>query len=394
MKCLKPYLAFFMLMASFGLTACHDEKNMPDIIQTPVPISESIAGKWLLATSNNREWTVYEFKPSQQMTIEWSVNNSKVSGSGSYFTNDEKSSLTGTIINDQGKYIYLDWIVKRVQAYQIDIDIYGGEEGNQFLYSDALYKILGSQEMEYGSKAVPDYRKYTGTDECSGFISMDESVVAVNSSGEVECVGVGSTYLVFNTPTGHACIKVTVSDRIMTFSENMLGTWITEVKGYIWEKDVFGQDGYFYSQWSREGIYPTSDESAQGTYMIDEAAKTITVSATTPYNQKLNAEYKVTRIDKYSFNADIYSGGDKTGTFYYQRLLGSISIEPKESSQPNYLSMTGSSQISGFNSHDDGIATVDKTTGLVTGISKGITYIDVITANGTGVIEVSVGNKQ
>ena len=52
--------------------------------------------------------------------------------------------------------------------------------------------------------------------------------------------------------------------------------------------------------------------------------------------------------------------------------------------------MVGSSQITGYNSHDEKIATVDQTTGQITGVSKGITYIDVITNNGTGVIEVNV----
>lgn len=390
MKQIKLTSAFLVLIMALVITSCHDENDEPEIIQTPTTLSEGIVGEWLLASSDDQEWTVYEFKQSQQMTSEWFVNNALVSGVGSYFTNDEKLSITGTINDGRGNYIYIDWIAKEIQAYQIDIDIYGGADGNQLVSSNSLYKIVGTQEVEYNSTFDPDYRKFTGTNECSGFTSMDESIVSVNSSGTIECVGAGSTYIIFNTPAGHACLKIVVSDKVLTFSENILGTWVTDNKGYLWERDVFGQDGYFYAQWSREVIYPTSDESAQGNYTINEANKTITVSAKTPYGQRHNSEYRITKIDRFSFNADTYSGGDKTGTFYYQRILSSIQIDPNGSEQPNYSGLVGFSKISGYNSHDEKIATVDKTTGLITAISKGITYIDVITNNGTGVIEVNV----
>lgn len=390
MKLSKPITALLMLMAVVVFTACKDEKDEPETIPNPTTISDGIIGKWLLATSTSQEWTVYVFNKSQQMTSEWFVNNALVSGTGSYFTNDEKSSLSGTINDGRGNYINIDWIANKVQAYQIDIDVYGGAYGNQYLTTTSLFKIVGEQEIEYGSTYMPEYRKFTGTNDCSGFTSLDEAIITVNDSGEIECVGSGYTYVIFNTPAGHAVIKVIVSDKIKSFSESILGTWVTDNKGYIWERDVFGNDGYFYAQWSREVIYPTSDESAQGTYTIDEANRVISVSAQTPYQQKLNVEYHISSIDRYSFNADIYSGGDKTAEFYYQRVLSSITIKPQDSQQPDYLAFVGTSQILGYSSHDDKIATVDRRTGLINGISKGITYIDVITDNGTGVIEVTV----
>lgn len=390
MKQFKLISTLLMLIVALVITSCCHDKDEPEIIQTTTTLSESIVGEWLLATSNNQEWTVYEFKQSQQMTSESFINNALVSGTGSYFTNDENSSLSGTINDGRGNYTYLDWIAKKIQLYQIDIDIYGGADGNQFVSSNSLYKIVGTHEIEYDTTFDPDYRKFTGTNECSGFSSMDESIVSVNSSGTIKGVSAGNTYVIFNTPAGHACLKIVVSDKVMTFSENILGSWVTDIKGYLWERDVFGPDGYFFAQWSREVIYPTSDESAQGSYTINETNKTIVVSAKTPYDEWLNSEYRITKFDKFSFNTDVYSGGDKTGTFYFQRILSSISIEPNESEQPNYFSMVGSSQISSYSTHDEKIAVVDKTTGLITAISRGITYIDVVTSNGTGVIEVNV----
>lgn len=390
MRNLKVILTLFMLMTLAVFTACHDEKDDPTIQPTPTTLSEGIVGKWLLATSTNQEWAVYEFKKSQQMTSEWFVNNTLISGTGSFFTNDEKSTLSGTINDGRGTYIYLNWAANKIETYQIDIDVYGGDDGNQYLTATSLYKIIGEQEGEFGSTFMPEYHKFAGTNDCSDFVSIDESIAKVGTTGEIECLRAGSTYVKFNTPAGWAVIKLIVSDKIMSFSENILGTWVTDNKGYMWERDIFGEDGYFYAQWSREVIYPTSDESAQGTYTVNEIAKTISVSAETPYQQKLTSEYRITKIDKFSFDADIYSNGDKTTTIYYQRVLASITIEPQESEQPNYYSFVGASQISGYSSHDNKVATVDENSGLIIGNSKGITYIDVKTNNGTGVIEVTV----
>lgn len=391
MKISKLFSALIMLFAAVVFTGCPGPDSEPEI--TPdesIALSDGIVGKWLLGTSTDKEFTVYEFKKSQKMEMERYANNILLTGTGAYFTNDKESTLSGRIVDERESEISIDWMATKVQLYQIDIDIYGGPDGNQFVTSSSIHKILGEQEAEYGSVFTPDYRKFAGTSDCSGFTSMDESILKVNSSGEIECVGAGSTFVTFNTSVGRAVIKITVASKIMTFSENIIGTWVTDNKGYIWEKDVFGENGYFYGQWSREGIFPTSNESAQGTYTIDEGKKYIVISAETPYNMKITSELRVTKIDKYSFDTDVYASGDKTGTFYYQRVLSSITISPKDTDLPDYKTLVEPSKILGYSSHDENVATVDKNTGMITGVANGITYIDVITAEGTGVVEVNV----
>lgn len=390
MKTTKLIQVLFTLIVAIGFTCCKEKKDEPKIPQTSTVISEVITGKWLLASSTSKEWAVYDFKKSQQMTAEWFENNILYTGSGMFFTNDEKSSLTATINAGNGKEVYLDWIAKKIQAFQIDLDLYGGKGGNELIGTNYIYKITGEQEIEYGTSLKIDYRKFTGSNDCSDFISLDESIVTVSTTGEIECKGAGSTYIIFNTPAGHAAIKVNALDKILSFSENLLGTWVTDVIGYVWERDIFGENGYFYAQWSREVIFPTTNESGQGTYTIDDATKTVKVSARTPYNMLINVEYRITSYDRYSFNTDVYSGGDKTGVFYYQRVLSSIKLTPKTTEQPNYYTLVGTSKISGYNTHNEKIATVDKTTGNITAVAKGITYIDVITNNGTAVVEVNV----
>lgn len=381
----------FMFIVAIVVTGCSNPEPTPE--PTPsasITISEGIVGKWLLASSSAEEWSVYDFKKTQQMTAEWFADNAFRSGSGMFFTNDEKSTLTANINTGNGKNVYLDWVAKKILAFQIDIDLYGGNDANDLIGSTSIYRIVGEQEVEYGAKVKVDYRKFTGTNDCSNFISLNESIVTVNDSGEIECKGAGRTYIVFETPAGHAAIQINGLDKVLSFSENILGTWVTDIIGYTWERDVFGEDGYFYSQWSREVIFPTTNESAQGSYTIDETNKIIKISVKTPYGQRIQCEYHITNIDRFSFDTDVYSGGDKTGVFYYQRVLSSLTLAPKAVDQPNYVALVGASHITGFDSHNPKIATVDKNTGMITAVAKGITYIDVITNNGSAVVEVVV----
>lgn len=377
------------LSAVATATSCKDDKEeIIDPIQSQ-PVAEAIVGKWLLASSTADEWTVYEFK-NFQMTSEWMSDGIVRSGSGRYFTNDEKASLTGTIADGNENYRYLDWRITGVSAFQLNLNLYGGD-GNQLIGTDALYRIIGAQESERGTRFTPDYKVLAGTPDCSEFISLDETVVKVNAvSGEIECLAEGSTFIVFTTPAGKGVLTVSVKDKIMSLLENLQGTWVVDIVGNEWERDYFGPNGYFYSQWSRQIIYPTSGESAQGTYSVDEAKKIIYVNARTPYNQPLSAEYRITSIDRFSFNADIFSGGDQTGVYYYQKILESITLAPGKTAFPDYSALVGTVSIAGFNSHEEKTATVNQASGLITAVAKGITYIDVRTPLGVGVIEVNV----
>ena len=384
-----PILILTSLCAVFTASSCKNDNENPEQPVTSQPVAQAILGKWLLASSTATQWTTYEFKDFQ-LSSSWMVNGVVQSGTGNYFSNDEKASLTGTIVDRHENYRYLDWIITGVSAFQIDVNIYGNN-GNQLIGSDALYKIIGSQESERGTRIKPDYRIFAGTPDCSDFRSVDEAVAKVDAaSGEIECIAEGSTFIVFTTPGGKAVLTLSVKDKIISLLENIQGTWVADVKGVVWERDQFGPDGYFYAQWSREIIYPTSGESAQGTYSVDEAKKIIYVNARTPYNQPLSSEYRITDIYRYSFNTDVISGGDKVGVLYYQKILESITLAPGKTAMPDYSSLVGAVSIAGFNSHEEKTATVNQASGLITAVAKGITYIDVRTPLGVGVIEVNV----
>ena len=386
MKSTKLLTALLILCLSCTLPSCN--KNDDPAEDSSLPVAESIIGNWLLSTSDDTEWTCYEFT-EMLMTSEWMTDGEIHSGKGHYFTNDEKASLTGTVAEENGQYTYIDWIITKISPFQIDLKIYG-DNGNQYAGAASLYKIVGSQAIESHYSLLPNYRAFTGTNDCSEFRSLDNSIATVDQEGRIVGVNQGTTYVVFTTPAGGAAIKVEVSGKILTFSEKILGVWVSDNLGYIWEKDEFGPDGYYFGQWSREVIYPTKDETAQGSYTVDEEAMTISLKAQTPYGQKLDSEYRISTIDKFSFNADIYSGGEKTGSFYYQKVLSSVILPLGETIQPDYSELVGGSTISGYAIHDTKIATVDASTGLVTPIADGFTYVDIKTNNGTAVVEIKV----
>jgi len=395
MNNLKKHLwALCAAILGFGFTSCdgNDGPDGPNNGPNPneaMPIEQTIPGKWLLGTSDAAEWTTYEFQSSGLVTAEWYTTRGSQTGTGMYFTSDEKATLTASIDLGNENYKYIDWVIKSLQAYQMDIEIYG-KNGNDLIQTTSIYKILSEKEVEKGKVDSPDYRGMCGSNSYSEFRSLDPEIVSVNEeSGELTALKSGKTFVIFNAPRGYAAVSVNVVEKNRPLSENILGTWVTDVKGYVWERDVFGPDNYFFANWSREVIYPTDNESAQGSYNVDDTTNIIKISAKTPYNQILNVDYHIKEMDRFSFYTHVYSGGDKTGEFYYQRMIESKKLKVGETFLPEYLKLTDNIAINGYKSHKTDIATVDDH-GTITAVSSGITYIDVKTNQGAAVIEIDV----
>lgn len=171
-------------------------------------------------------------------------------------------------------------------------------------------------------------------------------------------------------------------------SQTLIGTWVVE-DGITWERDTFGEGGYFFGEWSRKIIYPTDGETAQGSYRVDDKTNVIYVTAKTPYGVTLSPEYRITEYSRFDFKADIYNGNVFSGSYYYQRRIGEEALAPGSTVTPDYQSMVGDMEIQGYKSHDPSVATVSQT-GQIAALKDGTTYIDVQTSRGTGVVEVIV----
>lgn len=382
-KIMAMLFAAVLLLAN---TSCNDDD--PEAPTPSEPLSTSMMGEWLLASSDASQWTTYEFK-SASLHSQTFTNGFRNEWVGHYSINEEAKVISGMVQDSRGSVTYIDWRLNDVKTMQLDIDIYG-DRGNTLIGSSSLYKILSTQEMEEGASLKPDYQRYTGSGSVSGFRSIDESIVKVDdASGELTAVGEGTTFICFNTAGGTAALRVNVAASELVLSNNILGTWITEIEDQMWERDTFGEDGYFFAEWSRKIIYPTDGETAQGTYTVNDKTNIIAVRATTPYGQVLNSEYRIKSFDRFSFKVDAYSGNVFSGSLYYQRRLSSETIAPGATLQPNYQSLVGNTEIRGYKSHDNSVAAVSPT-GEITAVNNGTTYIDVDTPQGVGVVEVIV----
>ena len=247
---------------------------------------------------------------------------------------------------------------------------------------------MSTENVENEATMAPNYRAICGTSDVSGFTVIDPAIASVNDAGEITGVSVGTTFIIFTTPNGKAAIKVEVVARAKTFAEQMVGTWVYDVpKEKTWERYTYEENGYMSVQWATfDGIY-NLNESAQSTYSINDGTVTFVISSSPgQMNMKLETE----SINDFNWTYRSFESNHATGKFTVQRLLQSIIMEPGEVQTPDYQPLTSGYEITGYASHNSSIAIVDATTGTITAVSKGRTYIDVQTAKGSGVVEVIV----
>jgi hypothetical protein len=101
-------------------------------------------------------------------------------------------------------------------------------------------------------------------------------------------------------------------------------------------------------------------------------------------------QFTVQEIKKYSFTAEFFTGkNESVGVFTYAKLLRSYEMERGEKMLPDYASLV-QTDIRGFKSHNIHVLTVDNSTGEITAVGPGLSYVDVITEKGTAVVEIKV----
>lgn len=165
------------------------------------------------------------------------------------------------------------------------------------------------------------------------------------------------------------------------------GVWVYNhpEKG-IWEEQKFLTNGVFYFSNRVTGEFSFSNKLVDGEYKIfdnDQVEFTYSVNGT-PFTLTM----KVSEITNYSYTAD-YNDGTSLGTFTYAKLLDSYYMQHGESLQPDYSDYV-KVNITGYRSHDEKIAVVNYQNGEITAVSAGRTYIDVVTEEGTAVVEILV----
>ncbi|MCC8174979.1 MAG: hypothetical protein LUC85_03915 [Bacteroidales bacterium] len=383
-KSLLPLL--FLLPSVILFTSCSDDDNSsPTPDPDPIVDINDIVGEWLCSTASADVWTTYEFKATARFNISLYNNGTTTSGNG-YFYLESDNVFTASYEANSNTH-YLDWVFIKATAMQIDYKLYNN---NTYLGEESLYRILATYDLEAEASTAPEYRTLTGSNKNSDFYSLDPTVATVDaSSGKITAVQKGSTFVIFTTSAGQVAVRVNVTSDPKTFAEQILGTWVNDIPAEnIWETYKFSSNGYVYVEWWLDYGSYSSYQSGDGTYSIsNDNIVTFSISSSSGI---LNQEYRTTLITAFDWTYKAYSGNTFVGIYTVHKLLDTVNLNNGETVTPDYASLTEGYAITGYSVHDKSVATVDATTGKITAVGYGRTYVDVATSAGTGVVEINI----
>lgn len=381
-----PIFAMMLVVCSLVFTGCNGDADEPEPKPEQLNVAENIIGNWLLASSTVNEWATYEFTESSRIYATTFENDKLQLGTGFYWIDEDKSSVTGNIDYDDGQLpVYVDWIVEKVQPFELTLKLYND---NQYLGNSSIYRILSNTMVEVNEISEINFRSICGTDNVSDFHILDTSVASVSSTGEISGLKVGETYMTFKTQGGIAAIKIEVSPAHKIFSELVVGTWIYDMPSEKeWQTTTFVSDGYVDVKWANPYSYNTI-ETANGYYSLTD--NDCVFSVTTPYNMTINQKWVTEEINDFIWRYQCFSDNQSVGKYTGHRLLGTVTLKPGEISTPEYSNLTFGYDVVGYSSNAVSIASVNSETGEITAVDYGRTYVNVNTTNGAGYFEVNV----
>lgn len=394
---MKKFL-FALLSIALLLSSC-DEKS-----KERVDISEEIVGEWVYCDQSTGAWQSMKFIDEGRFFC-YSDNKDnwtetlKTITRGSY-------NINGNKVSASNGNAYLDMTVTSINGYEFTATF--NETNLDFTFN----KVVMRFHLDYGETVVPPYSELVDS-EILGYSSIDESIASVDSEGKIFAnVNNGRTYVAILTRGGTAFVKVMIgkvddgdkdevspisntggkvdiNDPELVLSKAIQGKWVWD-KNY-WETIYFLPNGkvYYSNSDADRGIY---NENATGEYSVDDKNRRISVNVVPNGGTQMILDLEVKSINKYCFTAKFYlSDGSSTGTYTYAKQLGSVEMKQTEKLLPKYMEMVEERTIiEKFESHDKNIVEVDSDTGELTAKKGGHTYIDIITDEGTAVIEVTV----
>lgn len=178
-------------------------------------------------------------------------------------------------------------------------------------------------------------------------------------------------------------------------------TWVYDKPSEsIWEKIEFRESGKFYTSYYDNSVFEMQEE-LNGSFSLDTKGN-IVGKYKLSSGTLMNLDWSIMSISNLELYAKINTAGLE---FTYSKLLDEIDLYSGETVTPDYAALipdtitkyesisTGKMampHITGFASHNTKIAEVDANTGEIKALSGGRTYIDVVTTEGTAVVEVNV----
>ena len=178
-------------------------------------------------------------------------------------------------------------------------------------------------------------------------------------------------------------------------------TWVYDKPSeYSWEKTEFKENGVFYTSYYDNSIYQIQ-EDLNGRFFLDKDGN-ITGQYKLGAGTLMNLDWSIKSISELELSIKNNIAGLE---FTYSKLLDEINLKSGETVTPDYGTLIPNTitaykniyngeivmpHIKGFTSHNPKVAEVDANTGEIKGLSGGRTYVDIVTTEGTAVVEVNV----
>ena len=176
-----------------------------------------------------------------------------------------------------------------------------------------------------------------------------------------------------------SCNKDPEPEPIVVTNDALTGTWVYDnaATGVTEILKFTPNGGFYYTTVLADAAF--AGYSA-GNYSIADNVNVTAVGVTK------SLDFTVTKLKANSFTAKDNSTGESRT---YSKLVETLQLLYLESDTPGYSSLVAGN-ISSYKSHNEKVATVDKT-GAIKAVAEGITLIDVVASEGTAVILVTAG---
>lgn len=401
---MKKYLSLLLFVVC-GLiyTACREDDPSTEIIIPETDIADDIVGEWVYDNPEENAWQSMKFVAEGSFFCysdnknEWTQKLKDIN-KGSY-------GVTGMVISANNGSTNLDMTVSTINGYQFTGRLH------ETTVDITYHKVVMRTHLKYGESVSLPYDSLVDAN-ILNFKSHDEKIATIDTNtGEITAVcNNGRTYVDIVTAEGTAVIKVmigrvddgdedeispivkkdiTPSKPILNLSKAIIGKWVWDIS--YWEEMNFLENGKVYYS-NSDPSRNIQNDNASGNYTIDAKTNRLTLNVTPTGSTQMTVIMEMKEISKYSFTAKFFlTNGESTGTFTYAKQIGSIELKIGETKLPEYESFVESATIvKEYRSHNTSIIEVNSNSGEITAKNGGRTYIDVVTEDGTAVIEVSI----
>lgn len=400
---MKAKINLLLFILCTVLFSCCKKNSTTDIIPES-DISEEIVGEWVYDNPEDSVWQSMKFVAEGSFFC-YSDNKSNWTES---LRNINKGSygVKGMVISASNGSTYLDMTVSKINGYQFTGRL------NETTVDFPFNKVVRRIHLNFGESFQPEYDELVDA-KIIGYKSHDEGIAVIDeATGEITAMANnGRTYVDIITESGTAVVKVmvgkindgdeeeispigkknigTINDPSLNLSKAIIGKWIWDAS-YCEEMNFLENGKIYYSNIDvARGIY---NENASGNYTIDASTKRITLKVLPTGGTQMTVIMAMTAINKFSFTAKFYlTDGQSTGSFTYAKQIDSIELGDGEIRQPDYQTLVDSeTTIKSFKTHNSNIVEVNAETGELTAKMGGKTYVDIVTDEGTAVVEVFV----